>query len=113
MAGRAAEHDVDLAVPDLRCGSNLITCQISHRAGNHRTVREIEGMDRSMDGVNFHSSHHIEAGLLEAKAEAAGSGEEINSDGSSHGVNYRADMVRCRSEKRQPRSRSRGGAGRY
>ena len=53
---------------------------------NHGTFREIEFMRGAMDGIEFNGGGDIETGLLESKAQPAGSGEEIDDIGPTGGA---------------------------
>ena len=81
LAGRAAEHAIDLAPADAGCFCNLCTGQALDRSGNDSGQRKVELVDRAMHRVDLGRRGDVEAGLLEAEAKAAGAGEQVDPDG--------------------------------
>ncbi len=61
LAGRTAKHTVDRLVPDAGCLTYVVRRDVHDRAGNDRTVGEVELVDGAMDWSILDTGTHIEA----------------------------------------------------
>ena len=74
----ASAHDIDLLAADARRFADLFSRHLRDGARDHRTIRKIEFMNRSMHRVDFDGCDDVETCLLEPKTESASAGEKID-----------------------------------
>ena len=78
LTGRSAEYNVYGTIGDTGMGAYVLAIYVGDASTDSGTAGEVKFVGRTMDGVVFHGSGHVESGLLEAEAHPAGSGKQID-----------------------------------
>jgi hypothetical protein len=84
LTGCATDNDIDAAPPNTGRPSYVASAKTLDATRYHGAIREVELVDRSVDGVDFDSSNHVEPSLFKPKAKPPSSRKQINANWSRH-----------------------------
>jgi hypothetical protein len=75
LTGSTSDHNVEIAIANAGNSAQLFPRYISNTFAEGSALRKVELVRGTVDRVNVYSSHNVESGLFEAKAEPADPGE--------------------------------------